>query len=100
MARKASTKAVTLEVIATKLDIITEMVEKHITADDAKFEKVFMDNGKPSLFSRVNSLEATESKRTKHIQVLYTAIVGLAIAAAAKFLGVDPTTLGGITGGS
>lgn len=78
-------KTVSLEVIDQKLDALTEIVRAHVEKDEEKFDKIFMDNGKPSVFSRLKTLEDSEGRRQSHIKYLWTSLCSLVIGLLLKW---------------
>lgn len=77
-------RRVTNEVLAQKLDDLTKIVSEHVHQDEERFQRIFFDNGKPSVFSRLNSLEEVEGKRTWHIRSIWTAILAAIVTALIK----------------
>src|SRR5689334_17722054 len=74
-------KRVSNEMLAQKLDDLTELVKNHVQKDDAQFQKIFYDNGRPSVFSRLNSLEDIEGNRKWHFRAVWTVLLGAITAA-------------------
>lgn len=79
-------KQVTNALLAEKLDALTEMVKQHIEQDDQRFQRIFFDNGKPSVFSRLNTLEDSDKSRKWHFRALWVAVMGAAGAIGAALL--------------
>jgi len=73
---------VSLATLDQKLDSLTKILQDHISKDDEKFDRLFLDNGKPSIFSRINQLEETESRRSSHIKGLWSAFLALLVGIA------------------
>lgn len=80
-------RKVTLDVINNKLDNLIEVFSKHSEEDRIRFENIFFDGTKPSVFSRLNSLEETSENRKRNINMIWTAILGLAGTLVMKIFG-------------
>jgi len=78
---------VTLDVINNKLDNLIEVFSRHSEEDRVRFENIFFDGTKPSVFSRLNSLEETSESRKRNITVIWTAILALAVSLITKIFG-------------
>ena len=79
-------RRITNEVLAQKLDDLTKIVSEHVKQDDERFQRIFFDNGKPSVFSRLNSLEEVEGKRTWHIRSIWTAMLAAIATVVVTYL--------------
>lgn len=83
-------KIITNSVIATKLDFLTELVQKHIEKDDRQFDnldKLFNgNNGTPGYKTRVDRLEQVQAARQWHIKYLWGVMVTFVVGFISKFL--------------
>ena len=70
-----NTKRITLAVLAEKIDNLSELVRQHTIDDRQQFEHVWRllegPEGQPGLKGRLDRLEVSESKRTRHIYALW-----------------------------
>ena len=78
---------VTLGVINQKLDNLIDVFSRHSEEDRLRFESIFFDGTKPSVFSRLNSLEETSDARKKTINRIWTTLAAMAVAVATKWFG-------------
>jgi hypothetical protein len=70
---------ITNEVLATKIDYLTDLVSKHIDRDDERFDKLFgtLDgNGQPGLKTRLDRLEQAEASRKEYKGTITASVVG------------------------
>ena len=70
-----TTKRVTLAVLAEKIDNLSEFLRQHSEEDRRQFEQIQRllegPEGQPGLKGRVDRLEVSESRRTRHIYALW-----------------------------
>lgn len=77
------TKPITNEVLATKIDHLTDLVAKHIDRDDERFDKLFgviNGNGQAGIVTRIDRLEQVESTRKWTIRALVMTVLGGAVS--------------------
>ncbi len=72
-------RQITNEVLATKIDYLTDLVGKHIDRDDERFDKLFSSlngNGQAGIITRIDRLEQVESTRKWTIRALVMTVLG------------------------
>lgn len=77
---------VTLGVIDQKLDNLISLYQVHAADDKKNFDRIFVDNGKQSLVTRITLLEEAAKRRQRGLWLLWGTVASLAGAVAMKFL--------------
>lgn len=81
---------VTLAVLGSKMDILTDLFKAHAKSDENLFQDIreSLDgcDEYPGVRGRLDRLEQKEKSRSKHVYVIYTSLVGLIFAVLGKFL--------------
>jgi len=72
-----------LEVMASSVKEENEKLHTYITGIHSD---IFVGNGKPSLSTRLDRIEQSENKRSKHIQIIWVTIITIFATIGAEWL--------------